>query len=336
MKMLLLCCLSVRHSRHRRQLPYIIHLSPALLAFSYFSHHPHYLSFATSKLIPTLRLCRSTSPFNRLLLRQIRLDIYPRRLRTRLSALTSTGDRIRPLSHRPRHTSPALTLSPTTNDFIVDLLARRIHQPRSSLIPRSKAHFSLQSLHLLLIQQIPLLISILYLLLRNSALLQDLLRQPRRNKHILLRILRDRRRRTLQRSPVAPSRGRRPARRRVGDRERVVRVRVEESVAVPVPALEQFDAVAVGFGPGVAVGEGRVEGEDDDGGGEEENGARAADEGFVFEGEVAGEDDAGGGEVEGLSDGEDGEVEGGEVVVEEQLAVLRVSVLLSPALVGFW
>src|SRR3569833_2163184 len=96
---------------------------------------------------------------------------------------------------------------------------------------------------------------------------------------------------------------------------------VQEGVAVPIPRLKELAPVAFRLRPLVTVGERR---EDDELGGrgdEERDGGRLSDHLVLPEAEEGVPQRR---EVEELDEGHDGEVQGGEVVVEEQLALHEV------------
>lgn len=92
---------------------------------------------------------------------------------------------------------------------------------------------------------------------------------------------------------------------------------LKESVAVPVPSVEQLDALAFGFGPGVSVRQGRKEGENNTGKGQDSDGPDLVEDGVVAE---TGEGETSSHKIEDLAEGHDGKNQGGEVMVQEQLA----------------
>lgn len=52
----------------------------------------------------------------------------------------------------------------------------------------------------------------------------------------------------------------------------------KESIAIPVPCLQQFDFLAGSLSPGVAIGQRRIETESNNAEGQEDNGTEAPDQ----------------------------------------------------------
>lgn len=103
-----------------------------------------------------------------------------------------------------------------------------------------------------------------------------------------------------------------------------------EGLAVKVPGGEELETLAFGLGPGGAVRKGREEHEDHAGEDKEGNGSDLVEDRTLS---LAESRETGRGEVKGLAQGDDGEVQGGEVVVEEELTLHEVEgeVVESPA-----
>ena len=98
---------------------------------------------------------------------------------------------------------------------------------------------------------------------------------------------------------------------------------VVEGVAIPVPGVEELDAVAFGLGPLIAIRQWSVQSKDGDGEGHEDCRSAHANVWLVPKGEAA-DVDAVKGEVEDLAQRDDGEVQRREVVVEEELTLHQV------------
>jgi hypothetical protein len=60
---------------------------------------------------------------------------------------------------------------------------------------------------------------------------------------------------------------------------------VQKSVAIPVPSLEQLDALALRLGPCIAIRKRREQSKDNEGKSQEHNDAESADHRFVLEAE---------------------------------------------------
>lgn len=249
------------------------------------------------------------------LLLQIPLHIsLLRRSRTRLLLLISSGSlRINTLSPRAGLAAVFRLL----DNGIVDFVAELVDEPGARLVAGREGDFAFELAHLGFVEEIAVLVAEFDLLLRHAAVVYHLrLRGPAgRDDHVVLGVVGN-----GGCGPVGglaggggPGAGR-------GGVERVFGVVVEEGVAVPVPGREELDRVAFGFRPHVAVGERGVEPEDDDAGAEEDDGGDAADARPVLQRERA-DADAGREEVEDLGEGDDGEVESREVVVQEELSV---------------
>ena len=109
--------------------------------------------------------------------------------------------------------------------------------------------------------------------------------------------------------------------------------RFEEVVAIPVPRLEQFGAVALALGPCIAVCDRRVDSKYCNGDGKESNSCSLANGGILPQTEYV---EPVADEIIHLTQSHDGKVEGREVVVEEQLTRHEVEgeVVESPAKKG--
>ena len=83
---------------------------------------------------------------------------------------------------------------------------------------------------------------------------------------------------------------------------------IRESVAVPVPSVEQLDAVAFSLGPGVSVAQRGVKSKDGNAQAEEYNGTQTAEKWVVLERHATWEGQTAGGEVKDLRQRNDGKV----------------------------
>lgn len=93
---------------------------------------------------------------------------------------------------------------------------------------------------------------------------------------------------------------------------------VMEGVTVPIPSLEQLSLGTICLGPGISVSNGRVHVEDADGECQEDGCTSSANDGTLTQTKSG---NACSDEVVGLREGDDGEVKGGEVVVQEELSL---------------
>ena len=94
---------------------------------------------------------------------------------------------------------------------------------------------------------------------------------------------------------------------------------IQECVAVEVPSGEKLDPLAFSLGPRVAVGQRREQPEDNHGQGKEQNGAESIENNVVLDkGNPSGQ------KVEHLAEGNDGEVQGREVVMQEELTLHKI------------
>ena len=89
-----------------------------------------------------------------------------------------------------------------------------------------------------------------------------------------------------------------------------------KGVAVPVPTAEEFHLTACILRPRVSIDQRREESEDNDAQSEETGNQRLSDRGSGSKTEAL---DAAGDKVKLLAEHQDGEIEGGEVVVQEEL-----------------
>jgi len=96
---------------------------------------------------------------------------------------------------------------------------------------------------------------------------------------------------------------------------------IEESIAVPIPSAEQLDTVAFRLRPSIAVRQRGKKPEDDNGQGEKYRGASSVDEGALSQTDTG---NSGSDEVKDLAESDDGKVQGGEVVMKEELTLHEI------------
>lgn len=116
---------------------------------------------------------------------------------------------------------------------------------------------------------------------------------------------------------------------KVSSRKQVT-YRFMERLAVKVPRRQELDALALGLGPWATICKRSEEHEGDGRESEEGHGSNLVGNGSLLRAEAR---ESGRGVVEDLAQGDDGKVQSGEVMVEEELALHQVEgeVVQSPA-----
>lgn len=103
---------------------------------------------------------------------------------------------------------------------------------------------------------------------------------------------------------------------------------IQEGIAVKIPSAKKLDPVAFSLGPGVTVGQRREQPEDDHRQGKEQNGAESVENNLVLD-----ERNPSSHKVKDLAEGNDGEVQGREVMMQEELTLHKVEgeIMKSPS-----
>ena len=94
---------------------------------------------------------------------------------------------------------------------------------------------------------------------------------------------------------------------------------IQEGIAIEIPSAEKLDSLAFSLGPRVTVGQRRVQPEDDHRQAKEQNGAYSVKNDFVLD-----ERNPGCHEVKDLAEGNNGEVQCREVMMQEELTLHKV------------
>lgn len=94
---------------------------------------------------------------------------------------------------------------------------------------------------------------------------------------------------------------------------------IREGIAVEIPGAEKLDPLAFSLGPGVTVGQRREQPENDHRQGKEQNGSESIENNLVLD-----ERDSGCQKVKDLAKGNNGEVQGREVMMQEELTLHEV------------